>query len=446
MKNFALNSILASAKLPDQAQAIVKKYFIFSAIMRGTFMLSSTFYFLFIVELVGITEAAFLITLGYLLQGFIDYPFGAIGDRIGQKKVIFFSYLIHSIAFASLLFVDSITFLVLVYMAEAVAKSLESGAISSWFDNNYKISSQETDSNLEIYKELNFRIEMLIGLFASSMFLMGGLIAYWTLRKIIFLIQAILMIIIGIVVLLTLNDIKSRDKERKISYLSQLTGGVSLLLKSPRLLIFVTGSIIISAPILIWSELILFIIYFGYSGSDASAGLFRFIIWFSSAIVVGIAGYYTKKLTAQKSLYKLHLIHPFLFFISFAILISVIPLTDQFTVVAVIISLMIFSLAGIIHYTSDILRKTVYLKLIPNEMRNSFYSLIPTITMIVTAPLIFIFGIFISTYGLSITIVMLGVIEISGALIIGVSFYLPTSWDNQTQTEFVPALDGVVCC
>ncbi|MHA2105995.1 MAG: MFS transporter [Candidatus Hodarchaeales archaeon] len=446
MMTISLSSVLASKGLPDQAQTIVKKYFIFSALMRGIFMLSSTFYFLFIVELVGISEAAFLITIGLLLQGLIDYPFGAIGDRIGQKKVIFLAYFIHSLAFASLLFVDSITFLIVIYMGEAVAKSLESGAINSWFDSNYKVTALKKDQNLEIYKASNFRIEMLIGFFASSMFLLGGIVAYWTVRELIFLIQAILMIVIGFVILISLNDIQTKNEKEQVSYLSLLSGGITLLLGNPRLLIFVLGSIIISAPIIIWVELILFIFYYGYTGSDASAGIFRFIVWFSSSLVVGVAGIYTKKLTARKSLYKMHLIHPFLFFISFALIITFFPLTGQFTIIALILSLIVFSLAGIIHYTSDILKKSVYLELVPNKQRNSFYSLIPTITMIVASPLIYIFGMIISSYGLNYSIVLLGLIEIVGAIIIGFSFYLPKTWGIQRQNQITQKYEKAVCC
>jgi MFS family permease len=409
-------------------------------------MLSSTFYFLFIVELIGLTEAAFLITVAFIIQGLIDYPSGALGDKIGQKKVIFIAYLMHSIAFASLLFVNSLAFLVMIYMAEAVAKSLESGAINSWFDNNYKVTALSNDEDHEIYKEANFRMEMLIGIFASSMFLFGGVLAYITYRELIFLVQVILMIIIGIVILLTLNDIETTEEKKQENYLRILTGGIDLLIKSPRLLLFVVGSIILAAPIIIWTELILFIFYFGYTGSDASAGIFRFIVWFLPSVVVGIAGVYTKKLKPEKTLYKMHLIHPFLFFISFAIIVYLFPLTEQFTLPALLLSLIVFSLAAIIHYSSDILKKSVYLELIPNEKRNSFYSLIPTITMLVASPLIYLFGILIATHGFVISIVALGMIEIIGALVIGISFYLPVKWRAPIQFRPISLENQVSCC
>ncbi|OLS27562.1 MAG: hypothetical protein HeimC3_03410 [Candidatus Heimdallarchaeota archaeon LC_3] len=446
MITISLGSILASKNLSDQTQTIVIKYFIFSALMRGIFMLSSTFYFLFIVELTGFAEAAFLITVAFIIQGLIDYPSGALGDKIGQKKVIFIAYLIHSIAFASLLFINSFNFLIMIYLAEAIAKSLESGAINSWFDNNYKITALNKDKDHEIYKEANFRIEMLIGIFASSMFLLGGVLAYWTFRELIFVIQSILMIVIGVIILLTLNDIKTNEENKQENYLRILTGGIGLLIKSPRLLMFVVGSIILATPIIIWTELILFIFYFGYTGSDASAGLFRFIVWFSSSLVVGIAGIYSKKLTAKKSLYKMHLIHSFLFFGSFALIIFLFPLTDQFSLFALVLSLIIFSMAAIIHYSSDILKKSVYLELIPNEKRNSFYSLIPTLTMLVSSPLIFIFGILITTHGLVISIVVLATIEIIGALVIGISFHLPEKWKAFNKIQPILLANQIHCC
>jgi uncharacterized membrane-anchored protein len=106
----------------------------------------------------------------------------------------------------------------------------------------------------------------------------------------------------------------------------------------------------------------------------------------------------------------------------------------------------VFSLAGIIHYISDILKKSVYLELVPNKQRNSFYSLIPTITMIVASPLIYIFGMIISSYGLNYSIVLLGLIEIVGAIIIGFSFYLPKTWGIQRQNQITQNNENAVCC
>ncbi len=446
MTTISLNSILASKEVPDQTQTIVKKYFFYSTLMRGVFMLSSTFYFLFILDVVGIANASFLITLGFIIQGLTDYPSGAFGDKIGHKNIIFLSYIIHSIVFASLIFINSFALLILVYSTEALARSLESGALNSWFDNNYKNTAMEVDKNLEVYKASNFRMEMILGIITSSMFVIGGALAYYYNRKLVFFLQSLVMILISILIATTLHDSNLKAEKEQLSYKTVLTGGLNVLLKSPRLMVFVGAIIVVSTPLAIWSELILFLLYFGYTGSDAMAGAFRFIVWFASSLMVGLVGKYTKKYTANKTLYKMHLIHPFLFFFSFAILIILYPIKNSFDIIALVLALVIFSLAGIIHNSSDILTKTVYLELVPNDKRNSFYSLVPTLSMLFTGPLIYLFGFIITTYGLSTTILLLGLVELIGAVVLGLSFYVPTTWENNSQMESINLTQDVLCC
>ncbi len=60
--------------------------------------------------------------------------------------------------------------------------------------------------------------------------------------------------------------------------------------------------------------------------------------------------------------------------------------------------------------------------------------------------LIYIFGILITTHGLIISIVALGTIEILGALVIGISFYLPSKWKSFIQIQPILLENQTPCC
>jgi MFS family permease len=432
--------MLQSEKLSEPAQKVVKKFFWFSCMMRGIFMLSNTFLFLFVVDKIGLSRAALVITIAFIIQGLTDYPSGGLGDRIGQKNVLFIAYLFHTIAFGSLLVANTFELFIFIYSFEGLARSLESGALSAWFDSNYKsVALEEDDPNLEIYRVMNMKMEMYIGIFASTMFLLGGLIAYVTFREIVFAFQSGIMVLVGIVSLIYLDNYYEPIKEQKGTYLAMLSGSIELLFSSPRLLVLVIASIIVTIPIILWVELVLFIFYFAYSGSDATAGVFRYVIWIFSSLSIGFSSNYMKKLKIRDNLTKLHIIHPMMFFFIIAIIIYIFPMKNELNLVVMIITIVVFSLTAILRFTGDVMTKEVYLEIIPNNLRNSFYSLIPTLTTIMVAPILPIFGILIDNYGFIVSIVLIGLMEVLGGLIFSLGFILPTTWKMYSNDSIFPA-------
>ena len=279
------------------------------------------------------------------------------------------------------------------------------------------------------------KMEMYIGLFASSMILIGGILAYIIFRGIVFFIQSLVMIFIAIITILFLNDYYEKKCIQHDKYLTILTSGIKLLLDNPRLLVFVTGIIFVSVTVEVWGELILFLYYFGYSGSDMVAGIFRFVVWVFSSIFVGLASSYVKKLKVKKNLYKLHLVHPVLFYFILASIIFIVPMKNDMNLAVIFLSIFVFSFTAILRSSSEIMRKEVYIEMVPNNLRNTFYSLVPTLLTITTALIIPIFGYLIETYGFVLSIIFIGLIEMTGALLIGISFYLPLQF-----TEIQPNL------
>ncbi|MFW9992475.1 MAG: MFS transporter [Candidatus Odinarchaeota archaeon] len=442
MNNRILSSLLASKDLPREAQGVINRYFAFSGLMRGLFMFSSTFYVLFIVEIVGFKELGVLLAVSFILQAVIDYPSGALGDRIGQRKILAIAYSLHAFAFSCLILAKSLEFIFVIYIVEAMARSFESGAIQSWLDNNYKSIATDTDPEYKTYLNIQSRIEMFIGLFSSSMFLLGGIVATWLFRETVFLLQALGMIIIGILIIYQLKDVTDIENASHERYVDILKGSLGLVIKSPRLSAIVGGVVITNTSIVIWVELMLMPVYFGYTGSDALAGSLRFTVWVTSAIVMGLAGFWIKTLKAKKWLSRIHFIHPFVFFGFFASITFFFPLQNSLNVFAVALLVIEFTFIGILHLASQSLRQSLFIEMIPNNRRNSFYSLLPTLNYILVAPLIFITGFIMETFGLSTGIAFLGVIELFGALIYFISFKLPETWRFSRSTAIIDELSS----
>ncbi|MHA2232203.1 MAG: hypothetical protein ACXAB4_06915, partial [Candidatus Hodarchaeales archaeon] len=156
--------MVTTSDLPKEARSLVSKFLILSGLMRTLFLLSSTFYVLFVIDLVGFAELGVLLAVGFILQAIIDYPSGAFADWLGQRWVLSFAYLIHSLAFALLILADSFFTLLFIFVLEAIAKSLESGAIQAWFDNNYKTLAAKEDPENVAYKHALSRVEMILGI------------------------------------------------------------------------------------------------------------------------------------------------------------------------------------------------------------------------------------------------------------------------------------------
>jgi uncharacterized membrane protein len=60
--------------LPIQAHALVRKFLILSGLQSSLFMISQTFYILYVMDLVSDVEVGILVAISFLIQAVIDYP------------------------------------------------------------------------------------------------------------------------------------------------------------------------------------------------------------------------------------------------------------------------------------------------------------------------------------------------------------------------------------
>jgi len=186
---------------------LTKIYTSLALFMQVAFTISTTFYLIFVAEslgnnnfIVGMTYVGILVIVEMAIQTLFDYPTGVIGDWIGQHYILATAYLTYAIAFSLVSTVTTTSpfiLLVLIYSLMGFAGSQQSGAIDSWFDNNWRVSMPEDEGRKE-YGVFLGKLGMLFWLTNILILIPGGILATVFGRPWVFQIQAIMCVIISI--------------------------------------------------------------------------------------------------------------------------------------------------------------------------------------------------------------------------------------------------------
>ncbi|MHA2297658.1 MAG: MFS transporter [Candidatus Hodarchaeales archaeon] len=408
-----LMTFLGTRDLPDHAQGLIQRAVLIASFIDFLFGLSNTFFVLFVIDIVGYELLGVLLALGYIIQAALDYPSGVLGDWIGQKWLMFTAYLSFGLSFYILTFADSLVTLLIAYIIFAFALSQASGTFNSWVDNNYKIAVKDTDPDRKVYKYFSGKWQMISDFIMALAFVLGGILATIYQREVVFALQAIGMVIISIAALIIMFDFPEVEKSEKSvdNYFKLLFGGFKAVFMHKTMFFFVIGICFHTTLWTVWNEMILFPIYFGYTGSDGGAGLFRFIVRIAGIFMTGLAATYAAKLTTKWQP-RLIVIHSILFFSSFILITSWFPITgfpNSGSLEPTAIILTFFVLVGItiLIKVTRILEQRIYLDLVPDQNRNAVYSLIPTLVLLVSVPTVIISGQLLEDYGLTSTLVFL---------------------------------------
>jgi len=421
---------LGTEKLPPLAQGLVQRFVLLISLQTSLYLISRTFYVLVIIDYVGFQTLGLFLAISALLQAILDYPSGVLGDWIGQRWVLTSAFLFYGLSYGLLFQADSLLEIFFVYVFSAIASSQESGALQSWFDNNYKITVDRVDSNREIYQEFQGKRQTIVGLIGAFTIVLGGFIATFLFRKIVFLVQSIGMFLTAALCLFFVTDSSGNFRlERSFrKYFHFLKEGVYFAFFT-KYMFFLTISICLWNIIWqIWVEMMLFPIYFGYTGSDAGAGIIRFIGWIFNSILAGKAGIWSKKINPRNWVPRLNFVILFSFFGFFTLLLTVFPLENKFNIIPVSLILCYFFIFSAFLYIFLILRQRLILDLVPNSIRNSIYSLFPTLTLLLGAPLFVLSGSMIEHFDISFALTFLIIIGIISSSSMYLSFrYMPLS-------------------
>ncbi len=118
-----------------------------------------------------------------------------------------------------------------------------------------------------------------------------------------------------------------------------------------------------------------------------------------------------------------------------AIMIEILlPFTDivileipQIFILPIALLFVIFVFTGLMSRFAVILTQRLLLDVIPNRIRNSVYSLIPTVAMILAIPQIVIFGVTIQYLGFPVSLMLCALVSLVGVFMVrkGLSYPIP---------------------
>ena len=178
-------------------------YTTLSVLMQASIAISTTFYLIFVAEalgdgsfIVGMTFVGILVVVQMAIQTLFDYPTGVIGDWIGQHYILTTAFATYAVAFFLVSLVTSTSpfgIFVLIYALMGFAGSQQSGALGSWFDNNWRVAMPDDEGRKE-YGVFIGKMGMIAWFTNVLILIPGGILATIFSRSWVFQVQAVLCV------------------------------------------------------------------------------------------------------------------------------------------------------------------------------------------------------------------------------------------------------------
>ncbi len=448
----------------DKIMRMAKLMAIFLPVISMTITLSTTFYVIFIAEALGNNDfiqgmglIGVLVIIQLAVQTLFDYPTGGIGDWIGQRYMISSAFIIYGITFYMVSLVTTSTpfvFLIAIYALQGFAAAQDSGAFATWFDNNYR-AAMPGDTDRKQYGVFQGRIGMLFGIVSTISLIPGSLLAVVFQRAWVFQLQAVLCVLIAIMVFKYIVDFPevrdAREKRPPMSeYVTILKSGVSFLFTDKFIKYLVIGWMLTISTIMVWGNLILFPFYFSYLVTDVAVASYRTLLFMPGVVAQERSGVWSQRFEPKKWIPRFRLLQTcgFLFFAILSIITFFLPpplpgaptydVLWPFTnlvvmsipyesLLPVALAFCAFVATSFFSGFAEVLTQRMILDVIPNRIRNSIYSLIPTVAIILAIPQIWVFGMLIPIFGFPLTLISIAFVSLVGVLLIrhGLSFPKP---------------------
>ena len=453
-----MKSFLGLPEATEKVLRLAKIMAVLGPLANFTFVLSTTFYVIFVAEalgggpgmyLQGMGLVGTLVVIQMVVQTILDYPTGAIGDWIGQRWVVSSAALCFALSFYMLSFVTTTTpfwFLVIIYVLAGLAQSQQSGAWGAWFDNNYRVA-MPGDSDRKQYGVFWGRMGMMMQVVATASLIPGSVLAVVLSRPWVFQFQAVLAVVLALISFRLVRDFPEVEAQREKrpemgQYISILKGGVGFLFKYPFVRYITIGGMIATSSIMVWGNLILFPMYYLYLITDVAVAGFRTLLFMPGIFAQERSGIWSRRFEPKKWIPRFRLIQTcgFVFFWVFATVMYLFPpvASESANIISIywpftgveLLTLPLENLLpiGLIFTTfvatsffggfADILTQRVLLDVIPNRIRNSMYSLLPTIATVFAIPQIALFGWLITLIGFPLTLASCGVVSLIGVVLI----------------------------
>ncbi|MFX0207986.1 MAG: MFS transporter [Candidatus Hodarchaeota archaeon] len=380
---------LGIQELEPKARSLLIKFFYFFLINSFFMSLSSTFFALYLIDFLGFAVTGIVVAVMLLTQFIFDYPSGSLGDYIGQRWVLILGYLSWGIGFFFLVTAQKLSTFLIVAIVNGFGSAFFSGALDSWLDNNYK-KIDTVDADRKIYGFARSRVNTINNIAFAASFMTGGLLSTVYSRQVVFSLQVFLSLTMVFVVLTQIKDVsiktdienaqRTREKGKKSHYFAYLKGGLRFMISNKTVFFCLLGMAILTTTWTIWAMLVLFPIYFGYTGDDFGANLLRTIIYLNGFLIGLYVARVSKKFSTEHYP-KILLVFILLFFPAILSLLIFIPVQNTFNLVGFLLIILTMNCCtGFIYRIGEVLRMRLLVDLVPSANRNAVYSLIPTIT------------------------------------------------------------------
>ncbi|MEM4735230.1 MAG: MFS transporter [Candidatus Thorarchaeota archaeon] len=444
-----------------KAVDLVRRMVLFMPAAISAYMISTTFWMIQIAEslgggdyMAGLGMVGVLVVVQLLVQILLDYPSGALGDRIGQRYVVMLALLTHSAAFWFTSMVEPTSpyeYFIAIYVLRGIGQSQESGAWTAWMDNNYR-AAMPHDRDRKMYGVMSGRLGLIREVVATVVLLPGSWLAVTYSRAWVFRLQALLCAILALAAVRVLRDfpevetIRSRQTAR--GYTGVLRDGIRFLGSSRFVLLVITGEVIIWSVGVVWWDLLLFPLYYTYLTTDVAVAAYRTLIFVPNIVSVERSGVWSRRLEPTKWVPRLRVLQfgGFLFYVLLSAITLLFPgpsdsgdlfrIYAPFTdiplieapvqsLVPIFLIFVTFTIGDFAGSFAGILSQRIMLDVIPNRIRNSLYSLQPTLAMILAAVLIPIFSYLLPSSGFGPTFALAGLITLIGSTLVWAGFCQP---------------------
>ena len=447
-----MKSFLGLPDANDKILRLAKIMGIIGPLANISFTLSTTFYVIFVAEalgggpgmyLQGIGLVGTLVVTQMVIQIIFDYPTGAIGDWIGQRYILASANVSFGVAFLMVSFVTVDTpyiYLVAVYALQGFSQSQSSGAWGAWFDNNYRVA-MPGDTDRKQYGVFWGRMGMIMAIMATAALIPGSILAAVFTRAWVFQFQGILAFVFAILVFRLVRDFPEIEQKRAENgtrpelgeYLSILRGGVSYLFRHAFVRYIAVGSMLAVSSIMVWGNLILFPMYYLYLITDVGVASFRTLLFIPGIFSQERSGIWSRRFEPKKWIPRFRLMQTCgltLYWPLTSIELLTIPMENILPIALIFLTFVSTSFFG---GFAEILTQRVLLDVIPNRIRNSMYSLFPTIATLFAIPQIALFGWLITIIGFPMTLAACGTVSFIGVLFLVHGFrHEPPEPDGET--------------
>ncbi len=357
-----------------------------------------------------------------------------------------------------------------IYALFGLGSSQESGAFNAWFDNNYRVAMPH-DKDRKQYGVFQGRLEMVWQVSSTLVLLPGSWLAFLYGETWVFSLQAVFAVILAFIVFNLVRDLPGvmdeKDERPSLSeYGSLLKDGFRFLWSSRFVTLIMLGEVVLWSTSVAWWHLILFPLYFSFLVTLVAVSAFRTLVFIPQALANERSGVLAKRFEPKKWIPRFRILQfmGVIFYLVLAVIVYLfpgieagtdpesiefftvlIPFTNLplieipvLTVVPVALLFILFVALGLFGGIAGILTQRVMLDVIPNRIRNSMYSLQPTLIMLISIPLVAFFGWLIPfTGGFLLTFLICGMISVLGVGMIWAAFKNPIPKAD----ELVPATE-----